>query len=149
MELKSQGHTVGNHTETHRSLVFLTPRHIEDELDRCDDAIASATGEKTNFMRPPFGFRSPYLDRIIKNRKMKGVVMWSVKARDWKSQPAEPVIQRLRHARGGDIVLMHDGDHRKSNGDRMHVLAALEYWLPRWKDTGLRFINLDKICATS
>jgi hypothetical protein len=23
------------------------------------------------------------------------------------------------------------------------VLAALEYWLPRWRDAGIQFVNLD------
>ncbi len=72
-----------------------------------------------------------------------GVVMWSAWARDWKPQPPEPVIERLRGVRGGDIVLLHDGDHRVMNSDRRHTVAALEYWLPRWKDSGFRFVTLD------
>jgi len=148
-EIKSRGHSIGNHTETHPSLVFLPPRRVQEELDRCDDAIASATGEKPAIMRPPFGFRSPLLDGIIRKRGMKGVVMWSAKAWDWKPQPVERVIHRLRRVRGGDIVLLHDGDHRKSEGERMHVVAALEYWLPRWKDAGLRFVTMDEVIAKS
>ncbi|MGA9593679.1 MAG: hypothetical protein WBS18_11325, partial [Candidatus Acidiferrales bacterium] len=64
-------------------------------------------------------------------------------ARDWRPQPPEPVIRRLRRARGGDIVLLHDGDHRVLDGDRFHTLRALEYWLPRWTAAGLKFVSLD------
>ncbi len=96
-------------------------------------------------MRPPFGFRGPQLDRVIRRRGDLGVVMWSVWARDWKAQPPEPVIKRLRRVRGGDIVLLHDGDHRVLEGDRRHTVAALEYWLPRWKDAGIRFVSLDEL----
>ena len=71
--------------------------------------------------------------------------MWSASAHDWDVQPAERVIRRLRSVRGGDIVLMHDGDHRMPEGDRRHTVAALEYWLPRWKDAGLRFVTLDEM----
>jgi peptidoglycan/xylan/chitin deacetylase (PgdA/CDA1 family) len=70
--------------------------------------------------------------------------MWSAMARDWKLQPAERVIERLRRARGSDIVLLHDGDHKVLQGDRRHTLAAVEYWLPRWRDSGIRFVNLDE-----
>ena len=52
-EIKSRGHSIGNHTETHPPLVFLPPRRVQEELDHCDDAIASATGEKPEIMRPP------------------------------------------------------------------------------------------------
>jgi hypothetical protein len=43
------------------------------------------------------------------------------------------------------MVLLHDGDHRVLEGDRRHTVAALEYWLPRWKDAGIRAANLDEL----
>ena len=142
-EIGERGHSVGNHTHTHPALPFLSPRRIAEELDRCDDAIASATGGRTSWMRPPYGFRGPQLDATIRRRGCgTRVVMWSMAAWDWKPQPAEPVIKRLCRARGGDIVLLHDGDHRAGEGDRRHTVAALEYWLPRWIDAGLRFVSL-------
>jgi len=30
-------------------------------------------------------------------------------------------------------------------GDRSHVVKALEYWLPRWRDSGIRFASMDEI----
>jgi hypothetical protein len=48
----------------------------------------------------------------------------------------------------GDIVVLHDGDHRALGGDRHHVATALEYWLPRWRDAGLEFVTIES-CATS
>jgi peptidoglycan/xylan/chitin deacetylase (PgdA/CDA1 family) len=142
-EIVARGHTAGNHTNTHAALTFLSPAGIADELRRCDDAIETATGEKPRWMRPPFGFRSPLLGRIIRRRGDAGLVMWSRWARDWKPQPAERVTRRLRSVRGGDIVLLHDGDHRVVNGDRRHTVVALEYWLPRWKDAGFKFVTLN------
>jgi peptidoglycan-N-acetylglucosamine deacetylase len=144
-EIAARGHVLGNHTDTHPALVFRSPRRIAAELNRCDDAMESATGRKPRWMRPPFGFRSPLLDGIVRERGSAGVVMWSAWAYDWKPQPAEPVIERLRDVRGGDIVLLHDGDYRLMNGDRRHTVAALEYWLPRWKVSGIRFVTLDEI----
>ncbi len=144
-EIAARGHSVGNHTETHPALALRSAQRITNELDRCDEAIESATGTKPRWMRPPFGFRSPLLDGIVRKRGGAGVVMWSAWARDWKPQPAGPVIERLRRARGGDIVLLHDGDHRVINGDRGHTVATLEYWVPRWKDSGIRFVTLDEM----
>jgi peptidoglycan-N-acetylglucosamine deacetylase len=143
-EIASRGHALGNHTETHPSLTFLSAGRIADELDRCDEAIVSATGKSPRWMRPPFGYRSPLLDSIVRQRGGAGVAMWNVAAKDWRKHSPEPVIQRLRRARGGDIVLLHDGDHRVLEGKRGHVLGALEYWLPRWRDAGIQFVNLDE-----
>ena len=143
-EIVERGHAIGNHTETHPSLTFLSPGRITEELERCDDAIAGATGKSPKWMRPPFGYRSPLLDGIVQRRGGAGVAMWNVAARDWRTDSPELVIQRLRRARGGDIVLLHDGDHRVREGKRGHVLAALEYWLPRWRDAGIQFVKLDE-----
>jgi peptidoglycan-N-acetylglucosamine deacetylase len=144
-EIAARGHSVGNHTDTHPALTLLSRQRITQELGRCDDAIELATGKKPRWMRPPFGFRSPLLHGIVRRRGGSGVAMWSAWAYDWKPQPVEPVIERLRRARGGDIVLLHDGDHRMINGDRRHTVSALEYWLPRWKDSGMRFVTLDEM----
>jgi peptidoglycan/xylan/chitin deacetylase (PgdA/CDA1 family) len=148
-EIVDRGHGVGNHTETHAPLAFLSPPRIEKELATCCDAIEEATRRKTRWVRPPFGFRGPQLARVLQRRGDERMVMWSAWARDWKSQPAELVIRRLHRAKRGDIVLLHDGDHRVLRGDRGHVVAALAYWLPRWKDAGIRFVTLDSLSAST
>jgi len=144
-EVAAGGHAIGNHTDTHPALTFRSSARIAAELDRCDEAIESAVGRQPQWMRPPFGFRSPLLGGIVRKRGGAGVVMWSRLARDWQPQPVEPVIHRLRRVRGGDIVLLHDGDHHVLEGDRRHTLDALAYWLPRWKDAGLQFVTLDDV----
>ncbi len=143
-EIVERGHAIGNHTETHPRLTFLSSQGIEQELSRCDDAILSATQKKPRWMRPPYGYRSPFLDEIVRSRGGAGVAMWRVSAADWKTNSPQPLIRRLQRVQGGDVVLLHDGDHRMLEGDRQHVLRALEYWLPRWQDTGMRFANLDE-----
>jgi peptidoglycan/xylan/chitin deacetylase (PgdA/CDA1 family) len=144
-EISARGHVLGNHTQTHPRLAFCSLSRTTRELDQCADAIEAATGKKPDWMRPPFGLRSPILDGIARKRGSAGVVMWSASARDWKPQRAQSVIERLRRARGGDIVLLHDGDHRVLQGDRRHTLEAVAHWLPRWKDAGIRFVTLDEL----
>jgi len=146
-EIAGRGHTLGNHTETHPNLIFLSPRAIAGELDRCDEAISAATGERPRWMRPPYGYRGPQLQRVLEQRGGTRMVMWSMTGRDWNVQPREEMIERLRRAQGGDIVLLHDGNHRLPESDRRHTVAALEHWLPRWRDQGIRFMSLDEMTA--
>lgn len=144
-EISDRGHAIGNHTDTHPALTFRSPSNIAAEMDRCDSALLEATGRAASWMRPPYGYRGPHLSEIVRKRGKKKIVMWSASARDWNSQPAGRVVNRLRGARGGDIVLLHDGDHRLQRCDRSHTIAALEYWVPRWKDSGFYFKNLDDL----
>ena len=147
-EISSRGHVLGNHTDSHANLIFQSRAGIRDELMRCQDAVASATGAVPAWMRPPYGYRSPWLHGEIRRAKMKGVVMWSKICWDWKPQPPQRLIERLASVarpdrRQGDIVVLHDGDHRALGGDRQHVVAALEYWLPRWRDAGVEFVTIE------
>ena len=148
-EISARSHLIGNHSDTHANLFLQSRAGIRGELARCQDSVAAATHtEPPRWMRPPYGYRSPLLHAEIRRARMQGVVMWSRICRDWKPQPPERLIERLsRVARPdqphGDIVVMHDGDHRALGGDRHHVVAALEHWLPRWRDAGLEFVTID------
>jgi peptidoglycan-N-acetylglucosamine deacetylase len=146
-EIAAQGHTIGNHSETHPSFAWLSPQKIADELARCQDAIEQACGQRPVWMRPPFGIRGPQLSAVVRRAGFRGVVMWSRWARDWEKQHIEDLVQRLGHVRGGDIVLLHDGDHRRLNGDRNLTLAGLDYWIPMWKHAEFNFVTLDEIAA--
>jgi peptidoglycan-N-acetylglucosamine deacetylase len=153
-EISARGHVIGNHTDTHPSLIFESRTEIRDELSRCQDAIHAAThAEPPLWMRPPYGYRSPLLQREIRRASMRGVVMWSKICWDWKPQPPQRLIERLsRVARSGrphgDIVVLHDGDHRALGGERAHVLASLEHWIPRWHDLGREFVTMDSMSPT-
>ncbi len=158
-ETAARGHTIGNHTETHPNLAWLSGSRIEEELARCRESIAEAIGSNAtdlpagqNWMRPPFGYRGPQLEGAVIRAGLSGVVMWSIKCYDWKPQPTARLIERLGRAavprdrgRGGNIVLLHDGDFRHLGADRQHVLVALKYWLPRWRDAGLKFVTMDEV----
>lgn len=144
-EIAGRGHAIGNHTETHPNLALLGRAKLREELQRCREAIETAARVRPKWMRPPFGFRGPTLNGVVRELGYAGVAMWSRWAWDWKTQPAERVAQRLQRVRGGDIVLLHDGDHRRLEGDRRHTVEAVGYWLPRWKDSGIRFVSTDEI----
>lgn len=148
-EISLRGHLLGNHTDTHANLFFQSRAGIRDELARCQEAVANATHrDPPRWMRPPYGYRSPWLDFEVRRAGMSGVVMWSRGGWDWKAQPPARLIARLaRVARPGgshgDIVVLHDGDHGALGGDRHHVVAALEHWLPRWRDAGIEFVTIE------
>jgi len=149
-EIASRGHAIGNHTDTHPNLIWLSRRRIKEELQRCQAEIADATGRQPMWIRPPYGFRSPQMHRAVRASGFRAVVMWSASGRDWKRQPASQMIERLRRVRPGDIVLLHDGAPPVPGGrgcDRSHTLAAVEHWLPRWNERDWKCVTLDEIFA--
>ena len=148
-EIAARGHLIGNHTDTHPHLIFHSGAGIRDQLLRCQDAVVSAVHAPAPlWMRPPYGYRSPLLGQAIQRAGIRGVAMWSKICWDWKPQPPQRLIERLAGVaqpgrQYGDVVVLHDGDHRALGSDRLHVVAALEHWLPRWRDAGMEFVTID------
>jgi len=163
-ETLARGHALGNHTDTHPNLFWLSPAQIRDQLRRCNDAIGAASGMPPNWFRPPFGMRNPWLAAAARESNLR-VAMWTLIPGDWMEKPPEWLIRRMQPIanrsrqipdnganlpapRTGDILCLHDGAHRGLNGDRTRTLAALEYWLPRWRDLGLQFVTMDEAVRT-
>lgn len=159
-EIYDRGHVLGNHTDTHPNLFFCGPEETRHELHRCREAIVCATWEGPHWFRPPFGYRSPWLGAIVHELDMR-MVTWSLLPGDWRLKPVEWLTERMqpiaRNAerpktppgttqsdKGGDILCLHDGNYLHQNGDRLRTLAALEYWLPRWRDLGLEFVTMNQ-----
>jgi peptidoglycan/xylan/chitin deacetylase (PgdA/CDA1 family) len=80
--------------------------------------------------------------------------MWTLLPGDWRTRSTTRLAERMqpiaRHAEAGraqgtgDVLCLHDGAHRALGGDRSHTLGALEYWLPRWRDLGLKFVTISE-----
>ncbi len=159
-ETASRGHVIGNHTDTHPNLFFTGPEETRQELLRCTDAIQHATWSSPQWFRPPFGYRSPWLSEIVHRQGMHTALWtlipgdWRAKSNAWLIDRMKPIAAHLQHlpagtsASGkvstGDILCLHDGNFRQQNADRSRTLAALEYWLPRWRDLGLEFVTMNQ-----
>jgi peptidoglycan-N-acetylglucosamine deacetylase len=156
-EISLRRHVVGNHTQTHPNLFWLSPGAIRSEIRQCQEALQDTLGNPARYFRPPYGLRNPWVVSAARELGMQ-TVMWTLLPGDWHERPVEWLIPRLqpiannaRHAaqrRSGDVLCLHDGAHRQLNGDRTRTLAALEYWLPRWRDLGLKFVTIAEAVST-
>ncbi|MGB9464711.1 MAG: polysaccharide deacetylase family protein [Candidatus Acidiferrum sp.] len=155
-ETAARGHVIGNHTDAHPNLFWLKPDRITVELRCCNYSIAAATGAAPRWFRPPFGARNPWVIPAARELNQR-VVMWTLIPGDWRATSSEWLIPRMQpiaaHAANsaattGDILCLHDGSHRQLNADRLPTLAALEHWLPRWRDLGLEFVTIEDAVST-
>ena len=142
-QIARRGHLLGNHTDTHPNLMWLSPARIIDEFARCSLSILRATGQRPTLMRPPYGYRGPQVHAAARRAGLDPPVMWSKTGRDWTGQSVDRLIRRLANVRSGDIVLLHDGFHRALGADRGSTVQALEHWLPRWKAQGFALVPVE------
>ena len=135
------------------------PARLTIDLGCGSFSIEAATGALPRWFRPPYGMRNPWVVPAAAELGQR-VVMWTLIPGDWRATSSEWLIPRMRpiaeHAKRilapdgekppagtGDILCLHDGSHRQLNADRLPTLAALEHWLPRWRDLGLEFVTIE------
>ena len=143
--IAAEGHTIGSHTWTHRSLMRIPPGETTEEIDHGISAIELALhGEATRtpstpstpFFRFP-GFEStPATLSLLQSRGIMvfGADFW---ASDWNpmtpKQELKLIIDRLKIARKG-IILFHD--------PKAQTAAMLPAFLRYLRDNDYRVVHL-------
>jgi peptidoglycan/xylan/chitin deacetylase (PgdA/CDA1 family) len=147
-ELVRAGHALGNHTFSHPNLVFTSALQTRMQLQDCKQALTDAAGEHSRLFRPPFGGRRP---STLKTARSLGLepVMWNVTGWDWKGKPAEYVERRVsQQIRGGNVILLHDGDHEAFGADRSQTVIATDRLIARYKSEGYGFVTVPEMLST-
>jgi peptidoglycan-N-acetylglucosamine deacetylase len=144
-ELAAAGHTAGNHTSSHALLTLKGQAEIRRQLSDCRAALSDAIGEHSNLFRPPFGGRRPAVLRIARQLHLEPI-MWSVTGYDWDAPLAEIIERKVtRQIRGGDVILLHDGDHRQMGADRSQTVLATDRLIDRCKTEGYEFVTIPEM----
>ena len=143
--LASAGHAIGNHSWDHPCLIFASNSELRRQVQQTQSAIFDACGVTPTLFRPPFGGRRP---GTLSHVRVLGLepVMWNVTCYDWKPTSAAKVIAHARRQiRGGNVILMHDGDQRAMGTDRDHSVEATERLIAHYKAEGFEFVTIPEM----
>lgn len=104
-----KGHEIGNHSYSHKLPSKSSVSQMEEEIDRCNDAIYNIIGVRPAFYRAPSG---DYNDKILELAHDRGMIsiQWSVDSLDWMDdKTADDIINRVTgKVRPGSIILFHN-----------------------------------------
>jgi peptidoglycan-N-acetylglucosamine deacetylase len=144
-----EGHDIGNHTYTHRSLVPLPPERVYEEIVLTEQIIEDVTGRRPYLFRPPRGIYSQAVREIAVQRQYT-LCLWSVSSQDWQEISTREVTSRiLNHVCGGDILLFHDSGNLLSaqGGYRHQTVRALPAILDGLTEKGLTPVSMHELIA--
>ena len=136
--VEQAGHTIGNHTRTHRNLCGAPFESIDYEINR-----------RGQYFRPPGGH---YDEGILEYLRLHGIqlVMWDAEGLDWRLKSADEIVTCLAgqidmlDGEGG-IVLLHDGDSEDPNGNRWATVEATDRIITRYRAQGFEFVPLSEM----
>lgn len=127
------GHEIANHSSDHA----LLPGY--SNLKRANRQIRRATGFKPCLFRPPYGAINSSVQQSAGELGMKSV-LWDIDTSDWSTPGSGAIGSRIRSARSGSIVLMHDG-----GGPRSQTVDALPGAIDSLRSRGYRFVTVTRL----
>ncbi len=100
--LLREGHSLGNHTYSHKSGWEIPKDVYIKDVDHCAQIIHS------NLFRPPYGKLRP--TQFFYLRKAYKIIMWDVLSMDYDTslRPEICLAHVMKHVRPGSIVTFHD-----------------------------------------
>jgi peptidoglycan/xylan/chitin deacetylase (PgdA/CDA1 family) len=132
-----EGHLIGNHTWSHRSLFcFLTPWRLRSEIERDSECIERICGVRTRYFRSPIGLRHPLLRSVLREAGLE-YISWRIRSCDTMIRNPNYLARRiLCKVASRDIILMHD---RLPNGAQV-MLEILPGVIDELKERGFEFV---------
>jgi len=135
-------HELGNHSYSHRRLIFKRPSHVRAEIERTDSLIRVAGHSGAIHFRPPYGKRLVILPWIL-SRTGRATILWDLEpdsdadvAHD-ADRIVDHVMQRVRP---GSIILLHVETPGRAAGR-----AALPKLIERLRAAGYQFATVSHL----
>lgn len=139
----NEGHSIGNHSWSHKDLKTMTAKQIASDIDNTQQAIADATGFAPQLMRAPYGNLSPALLNAIHEREMKHVY-WTIDTRDWAGTSLADMRKNVSaHAQPGAIILMHSFGGKKNALE--NTLKLLPLIIEDLQKKGFTLVTVDEL----
>lgn len=143
--MKNEGHTVANHTNTHRNMTSLDNfEAFERELKDLETLYSEHIGGTMSpYYRPPEG---TFDERSLRYAEQLGykTIFWSFAYEDWDNQkqpsPQAAKAKILDHLHNGAVILLHPTS--KTNA------LILQDVIRECKAQGYRFGTLDELTAS-
>ena len=108
--LLEDGHTIANHTWSHRVLPKLTEADRTKEIESTNQILEKITGVKPLLFRPPYGARNQEVYKQITGEGLEDV-LWTIDSEDWADPIPESiamrVLKQVDESHKG-VILFHD-----------------------------------------
>lgn len=134
------GHTIANHSDTHKAYSKLSYEEIKADIQRCNAEIEKCIGKAPALVRVPSGDYTNDAINAAENLSMQ-TIQWSVDSLDWQGVSVEEMVERVTGAvENGSILLFHN--------DVKNTPEALRQILQILSERGYRFVTVDELIYT-
>jgi len=137
----AEGHEIAAHSYGHASFPRLSNGTIAGDFARFEAVVLPrVSGRRIRWFRPPYGAVDARVRAAVTGQGYR-VILWDADTNDWRKPAAAVIANRiLAAAKGGQVVLMHDG-----GGDRSRTVQALSIVLPDLVERGVEMVTVSQL----
>lgn len=131
------GHTIANHSDTHKSFSECSREEIRKEITDCNERLEKITGEKVTLVRAPSGDYTRESLEVADSLGMK-TIQWNCDSLDYTKISVDEIVSRVvNNADKGSILLFHNGVE--------NTAEALDRILTELSAKGFSFVSVNDL----
>ena len=136
------GHEIGNHTYSHLLLGKCSEEVYLADVEKAEKLFEEEFSYRPRLFRPPGGrFAAETVEKICSMGYKYVLWAWRLDTRDWACPSVDDVVDTvMSNVRGGDIVLFHDYNSRRSP-----TPEALRVIIPSLCEQGYTFVTVSEL----
>ncbi|WP_279401417.1 polysaccharide deacetylase family protein [Piscibacillus salipiscarius] len=136
------GHEIGNHSYTHKRMIFKSYSFVEEEIEKTDGLIREIGYEEEITFRPPYGRKLVTLPLYLSNHDRQAI-MWNLEPDfmpDISDDPEAIANYVSENIEPGSIVLLHVMyEHRDAS------LNSVDGMITQLKKKGYKFVTVSEL----
>jgi len=129
----AQGCEIANHTFTHPYLTEMTREQILDEVNKTSVLLKDIIGKSDVLIRPPYLATNETVTECLDYP----LITCSIDTEDWNDGNYDSVIEKIKKAKDGDILLMHE--------QYDFTAKAVEDSIPYLKEQGFEIVSVSEL----
>ena len=143
----AEGHELGNHSYSHKNLIFKKKSMIREEIEKTDSLLRELGVKSDIHFRPPFG-RLIFTASSVLGALNKKVIMWNVPTKDYKENDKNVILNRVyKRIKPGSIIVLHDSGVERPGKkiDRQATIDAVKVIIDELPKKGYKFRTVSEL----
>jgi len=132
-KILEDGHTIANHTMSHRLLTQMNGEESIQEINSFNDLMKEKFDYTVNYFRPPHGWFNLRTNSILNSLNMK-CVMWSLLTYDYENEIEKVKYAIDKYLNANAIIVFHDSAKCSDI-----IEEALNYTIEQANKNGYKF----------
>lgn len=138
-KIAQAGHQIGNHSYSHKRMVFKTPSFIQQEIEKTNTLIRKTGYKEPIDFRPPNGKKLVGLPYYL-NKHHMDTITWNLEPDTYYTSVSDKVDYVEKNVKPGSIILMHP-----MYDDTGKELKAIEGILATLSKEGYKFVTVNQL----